>query len=331
LIDPFDSNPALYYMALSDVVGHRKVISRLRRAIDSERVSSSYMFYGEDGIGKRYTALNFAKALNCKNSKDGCSLERPCASCRKIDSESHPDLIFISPEKGLIKVEKIRALEDFLTLKPFEMGYKVVIIDKADAMNQEAANAFLKTLEEPPSKSVIILITSNPAVLPDTVHSRCVKIGFRPLSGKDCKIILEKMGRAQAEEASVRLSMGRPSVLLEGDIIKRRDMFIDSLKDMTMGKPPWKDREDMEEWLDLCLIFLRDLAVFKETKNKECLLNPDISEFISKASTNPTLRDIIDCYLRLLKVRRSLRFNLNKNITWNYIDSIIKGTIRGIS
>lgn len=318
-------------MALSEVIGHKKIISRLRRAIASDRVSSSYMFYGEDGIGKRYTAVNFAKALNCKNSKDGCSLEAPCPSCKKIDSESHPDVIFISPEKGVIKVDRIRALEDFLILKPFETGYKVVIIDRADAMNLEAANAFLKTLEEPPTKSVIILITPNPASLPDTVHSRCVKIGFKPLSDKDCRIIIERMGKAQVQEASVRLSMGRPSVLLEGDIIKRRDMFLDSLREMTTGKPPWKDREDMEEWLDLCLIFLRDMAVFKETKNKECLLNPDISDFISKTGKDSTLKDIIDCYLSLLRVRRSLRFNLSKNITWNYIDSIIKEKIRGLA
>ena len=172
----------------------------LLRTLSRNRVPSAYLFAGEAGIGKRYTALNFAKALNCLNpvtryalrvtskSKiqdpelqtqnsepqtlnaelmDACD---ECASCKKIDAMTHPDLMAVAPEKGEIRVGEIRAVEVALSFKPFEGKRKVVIIDEADAMNQAAANAFLKTLEEPPDESLLILITAHPDMLPEPVR-----------------------------------------------------------------------------------------------------------------------------------------------------------------
>jgi len=176
-------------MAFHDIIGQDKAINILVRTMQRGRIASSYLFAGEPGIGKKYTAVTLAKALNCLTSLgDACD---ECPSCKKIDSGIHPDFLLISPESGQIRIEEIRAIDEMLSLKAFEGRYKVVIVDDADTMNQYAANAFLKRLEEPPGESLIILVSSNPARLPDTIRSRCSRINFTPLSSAACeKVIL---------------------------------------------------------------------------------------------------------------------------------------------
>ena len=317
-------------MSLSDVIGHEKPVSRLRKAIEAGRVASAYLFAGERGIGKKYTALNLAKALNCKKSKDGCSEADTyaCPSCKKMQAGTHPDLFLIAPEKGVIKVEVIRGVEDSLSLRSFEGGYKVVIIDEAETMRDAAANAFLKTLEEPPPGSVIILVTSSPDGLLETIRSRCVKIGFRPLSSAECAEVIGRQGGAGEIDAAVRLSMGRPGLALEEDLMSERERFMESLGEITSGgRPAWKEREDIERWLDLCLCLLRDMAVLKVTGRPAHLVHSDRVEAIARMCEGRDLKVIMKCYGKLLKVRESLRFNLNKNITWNYVGSVLKGTL----
>src|SRR3990172_7806680 len=187
-------------MALKDIIGQEKAITILRRTLSRGRVSSAYLFTGESGIGKRLAALNFAKVLNCLSpvddqQPDACDA---CDSCRKIDAGSHPDLVTVSPEKDEIRVDEIRALEDTLSFKPFEGRKKVVIVDDADRMNQSAANAFLKTLEEPPDESLIILVASNPDRLPETIRSRCSRIRFAPLSLQACREVIQRALRPPA-------------------------------------------------------------------------------------------------------------------------------------
>jgi DNA polymerase III subunit delta' len=176
-------------MAFRDIIGQDRAINILVRTIQRGRIASSYLFAGEPGIGKKYTAVTLAKGLNCLTSPgDACD---ECPSCKKIDSGIHPDFLRISPESGQIRIEEIRAIDEMLSLKAFEGRYKVVIVDDADTMNQHAANAFLKTLEEPPAESLIILVSSNPCRLPDTIRSRCSRINFTPLSSSACeKVIL---------------------------------------------------------------------------------------------------------------------------------------------
>lgn len=120
-----------------------------------------------------------------------------CSSCRKIESGSHPDFLLIAPHSGQIRIEEIRAIDDTLSLKPFEGKWKIVIVDEAHMMNSFAANAFLKTLEEPPKESLIILISSNPDRLPDTIRSRCSRLNFTPLSNEECRKVIETVRSQQ--------------------------------------------------------------------------------------------------------------------------------------
>ena len=110
----------------------------------------------------------------------------------------HPDLLVISPEGGQIRIEEIRSINDTLSLKPFEGRWKVVVVDEASTMNPYAANAFLKTLEEPPKDSLIILVSSNPERLPDTIRSRCSRVNFTPLSYEACKKVIEIVSSQQS-------------------------------------------------------------------------------------------------------------------------------------
>ena len=198
-------------MSFKDIIGQDKAVSILLRTIQRGRVPSSYIFAGESGIGKKLTAMNLAKALNClgggQAEESRGLLDNPealsgsshseidacdkCPSCRKIDKGIHPDFLLISPDSGQIRIEEIRAIDDALSLKAFEGRYKIVIVDDADTMNQYAANAFLKTLEEPPEDSLLVLISSNPDHLPDTIKSRCSRLNFTPLSDEACAKVIE--------------------------------------------------------------------------------------------------------------------------------------------
>jgi DNA polymerase-3 subunit delta' len=224
-------------VALVDVIGQEKAVNILLRTLQRERIPSSYLFAGESGIGKKFTAVNLAKALNCqsreqraKSKESTPSLTLPhqggmggfekddrkedlnwstvtdccdkCSSCKKIDAGVHPDFLFIEPESGQIRIEEIRAIDGTLSLKPFEGRWKIVIVDEAHMMNSYAANAFLKTLEEPPRESLIILISSNADRLPDTIRSRCSRLNFTPLNNEACEKVIRKVRSQQYSPAA---------------------------------------------------------------------------------------------------------------------------------
>ena len=347
-------------MALSDVIGQDTAVSILLKTIRRERISSSYLFAGESGIGKKFTAMNFAKALNCQKTVDSY---RPsvrmndsrftpdtsrlidacdeCPSCRKIDAGMHPDVLLISPESGQIRIEEIRAIDEILSLTAFEGRTKVVVVDDAETMNQYAANAFLKTLEEPPSDSLIILVSSKPDRLPDTIQSRCSRINFAPLSHEACervikKVITEekaagkktgKLAELNAERLSllVRLSMGRPGNVVAGDLIEEREWFLKLLKEMMNAeKDGWASREEIEKWFDFMIIMFRDMAVLKVTGDKANIINADLTDDLTRLSGSRDLKGIIEDYHTLYTLKGYLNFNLNKSLTWNYTGSLLR-------
>jgi DNA polymerase-3 subunit delta' len=311
-------------MSLRTVIGQDNAVRMLVGAAGRDRLATSYLFAGEEGVGKKLTALNLAKELNClspvglEGFRDSCD---SCPSCRKIDALGHPDFTLIRPENSVIKVEHIRQLEVALSFKPFEAGTKVSVVDDAETMSTSAANAFLKTLEEPAAHSLIILVSSRPEWLPATIRSRCSRINFRPLPPARCA---EVIGGKEAA-ALARLSMGRPGPAVREDLLKERDGFMDSLGRMLSsgGKPPWSGRLETERWLDMLLMLLRDMAVLKVTGDPEALINMDMARHIREMSRGASLRVIIGCYEKLLKLRGAQMFNLNKGITWNYASTVM--------
>jgi len=253
----------------------------------------------------------------------------------------------ITPENGQIRIEEIREIDEMLSLKAFEGRYKVIMVDDAETMNQYAANAFLKMLEEPPGDSLILLISSNPERLPDTIRSRCSRINFMPLPLNACReVILRGIGPGSegSDEGSgggaetpsgrshletlVRLSMGKPGNALTEDPIAQRTRFIAQMEDMTrMEKDAWASREEMERWFDFVLILLRDMAVVKILPDEQRLINPDLKEYIVRAGNAMNIKGIIELYYRLNALKKHCYFNLNKSLTWNYTGSLLRKDI----
>jgi len=315
-------------MSLKNIIGQEKAVGMLSGVIMRQRVASSYLFCGERGIGKKTTALNFAKALNCQQPElqaDACDV---CESCIKIDAGSHPDLLVISPEERQIRIEEIRMIDDILSFKPFEGRKKIVLVDDAETMNISAANAFLKTLEEPPEDSLIILISSRPDLLPATIRSRCSRINFAPLSAEACRRVLSEKVPEQGLELTARLSMGRPGLALSMDLMEERTWFLNLFRDMLGAeKDGWASREDMEKWFEYALIFLRDMAVYAVTGGTSGLINNDLLEYLARLSKSIDVKVIINIYNELSLLKKLLMFNLNKSITWNYTASLLRREI----
>jgi len=171
-------------MSFSDIKGHNNITHFFKRAMALKKVPSSYIFFGPDGIGKTLMAATVAKALNClREAADSCD---NCASCVKIENKNHPDVVWlrIHDKKDAISIEQIRDLQRQINLKPYEARTKVFIIQDSHLMSEAAANCLLKTLEEPPRNSIIILITPKVEELLMTVRSRCSQIKFEPLESR---------------------------------------------------------------------------------------------------------------------------------------------------
>jgi DNA polymerase-3 subunit delta' len=321
-------------MSLKDIIGQEKAVGMLSGVIRRQRIASSYLFCGEPGIGKKTVAINFAKALNCKKTEaDGYQLAADssgdacdeCESCIKIDAGTHPDFLVVSPEERQIRIEEIRTIDDALSFKPFEGRKKVVIVDEAEAMNLPAANAFLKTLEEPPEDSIIILVTSRPDLLPATIRSRCFRVNFSSLSSEACRRVLAGKIEATDIDLLVRLSMGRPGVILSSDPVEERLWFLTLFKGMLNAeKDGWTSRDDMDRWFEHAFILLRDMAVMQITGGANGLINTDLKEYLSALNKSVDLNVIIYIHKELSRLKGLLLFNLNKSVTWNYTSSLLR-------
>lgn len=290
-------------MLNNKIIGHDFQKKILMRAERENIVSHSYLFSGPDGIGKKLIALEFAKLLNCKNrnlsnttNSDFETCE--CNSCKKIEKGIHPDVVHVQYE-GVksIKVEQVReGIEDMLFLKSYEGKFKVVIVDEAERMSSGAQNAFLKTLEEPPPYSVIILITSYPDSLLPTIRSRCQIIRFGALSEELIFEELKKRDDLSAEEALVSSklsngSLGR-ALMLDSDIIEWRKELIQYLMHLkpysalrvlglAESMPLSSNPEDMEKLnlaFEFISLWLRDLMLIKMDSDKKVLTNIDLIE-----------------------------------------------------
>jgi DNA polymerase-3 subunit delta' len=182
------------------VIGHDAALAALQRALHSDRMPHAWLFTGPESVGKLTAAIDFAAALNCTADEKPCG---ECQACRATLAGNHPDVEIVAPggvcdepehrdhsDSRDLRICQIRRLEKLLSLSPYAGGRRVAIVDGADTLHVEAANAFLKTLEEPPADSVIILLAEREERLPDTVLSRCQKLAFRPV---DRETILETL------------------------------------------------------------------------------------------------------------------------------------------
>ncbi|HSF69086.1 MAG TPA: DNA polymerase III subunit delta' [Nitrospira sp.] len=212
-------------MPFETIIGHRSTIASLQTAAARQRLAHAYLFHGADAIGKRTTAQCFAQALLCERPSgadlDACG---NCRSCRHVDARIHPDYFMIEPDRELatpqIKIEQIREIEQQILYRPLIGDRKICVIDDADRLTIGAANALLKTLEEPPDHSLFLLITSRPASLPATIRSRCQALRFATPARTDVEaaLILKREMRPVDARFLAMLSEGRLGEALSTDL-----------------------------------------------------------------------------------------------------------------
>lgn len=203
-------------MAFSEIFGHVRPISILRRALITERVAHAYLFAGPEGLGKAAVAWKFAKALTCSvQTEDACEV---CEACRKVNHGNHPDVVGVEPEGSQIHIEEIRKIQRLMVHRPLEGRWRVIIIDRAHDLTQQAANALLKVLEEPPEGNVLILVARSTSSLFPTIVSRCQILHFVPLTPSEVAGYLEEREGWGHEEAH------QVAIQAQGNIRKALDL-----------------------------------------------------------------------------------------------------------
>ena len=296
-------------MSFKDVLGHSKPITLLQRAIKNEKVINSYLFLGNEGIGKKFVALQFAKALNCleTEAEGGDACDR-CTSCRKIDHGLHPDVLLIEPEGQHIKVDQVRQLQKELAYRPYEGKRRVCILTAADRMAPHIPNTLLKTLEEPPLHTVIILLANNSRFILPTILSRCQPVRFNPLPiPLVSKWLMQGKGLHEAEARLLAsLSEGSPGKAseIQEEIrqVPREELLknwvgLKSLSFERMGS--WVEslpsqRENLLLMLEVAKTLLRDLVMVKTLEKEPKLIHSDLLQVMEPMATNWSLPSLFE-------------------------------------
>ena len=267
-------------MPFRDICGQDRPLRLLRRAWAGGRLAQAYCFTGPAGVGKRSTAVALAQAVKClspltappgEDTPDACGA---CRACARIAAGQHPDVTLIAPEeKTVITIDQIRGLAARASLRAYEGTAKIWILDPAHDMQEPAANAFLKTLEEPPAGSLFVLVTTAFSALLPTIRSRCQDVRFAALGEEHLRTILARRGRTAEEAAAAAAAAGGSAErALAPDARERCAARARLVEDVwsALGSLPAlldqadrlaKDRENLEDALEALLAFTRDAAV----------------------------------------------------------------------
>ena len=292
-------------MSLAHVRDQEVALRLLRNMLARGRVPNGLLFWGPGGVGKRMAAMEFAKAINCKESTaDACDA---CLSCRKIQNANHPDVAFIAPMKKarIIDKDAIENMNEMASLRPFESQWRVFIIQEAERIGIAAQNKFLKTLEEPAGKSVFILISEKPDQLLPTIRSRCQRVRFgslRPQTVKELLLQVRDLPEDLADSIAA-VSQGQMSRALDLVDSDKRPIVLDIVEKLAAGTDPLAVAEDFAGVLADTRSQIED-AVKAEFEGPEKEVSGDDREEIKKQqmalAESLVRRDIME-YLYLIE------------------------------
>ena len=229
-------------MPFANILGHEHVITGLRSAVERDRVSHAYLFAGPDGVGKARVAEAFVQLLSCKEPAPGPDACGRCRTCRLIADGRHPDFIAVRRDGQFIKIEQVRELTKGLRFPPVEAATRAILIYDAEALHPTAANALLKTLEEPSQRNVFVLVSSQPNVLLTTIRSRCQQVRFTALSRELVAswLVREKgLDPMTADEVAAMSggSLGAADRLVDPELGAIREQWISELSRLASLRP----------------------------------------------------------------------------------------------
>jgi len=332
----------------STLIGNEEVKESLRRLLANERLPGSLLFTGDAGIGKKLFALELAKAHNCRD-RHGVEACDECSSCKRISRSTfppfskddddkerliwseHADVAMARPYKQIIRVGPMRELEREANFRPFEGRARVFIVEDADYMNEQAANALLKTLEEPQPASYLILTASNPSALLPTIRSRCQMIRFAPVPATEIEKFLNQQKTVTAADASLlaRTAQGSIGRALSADIDdyrERRASMLAVLNALTISGDrvhllrsaeelaAARDRGDYEETLDVLESLIRDAWALVLGRPEETIVNSDLINDLKKIAAGLKSEQAAAWLSEIEELRAALIVNINRRV-----------------
>ena len=310
---------------MSQTVGHEQVVALLDESARNERPAHAYLFTGREGIGKKRVALQFARMLNCPDRKR--DPEGTCSVCRRITSGNHPDVIVETPERNIIRIDRIRSLRNFFKYAPVEGRFRVAVLDDAHTMNGAAQNALLKTLEEPPAGRILVLVTANPFLLLPTVRSRCRRVRFSPLPTDMLAQLLHREVGIPEEKARALAAMSCGSVTRAMELnafgyLELREQVISLLEEPgTMGLAGLLelsgslagDGKRLLDAIEAAVTWIRDVLISRIAMDSDSLIHGDSLDRISCAAQHHSTDQLLLVYDELVKAAGLVESEINVN------------------
>lgn len=270
------------------IIGHERIKEHLQEAIRQDTLSHAYIFNGEPGSGKKLLAKTLAAALLCEGPEKGARPCGKCKSCVQASSDNHPDIHVVTHEKSTLGVDDIRSqVSGDMAVKPYSSAYKVYIIPDCDRMTEQAGNALLKTIEEPPAYARIFLLSSNASSMLPTILSRCVTLDIKPVPTEKIYHFLIKEQQVPEQEAASLAAFCQGNVgkavryAVSEEFHEIHQAILHILKSvdrltlsdiMTSIKELAEHKTDIGDYIDLMILWYRDLLLYKSTGNVKLLL-----------------------------------------------------------
>ncbi len=322
-----------------DIIGQDQLKEHLMNAIQNDKVGHAYIINGDRYCGKEFVAGVFSMALQCE--ADGVEPCQVCHSCKQALSMNQPDIIRVTHEKpGSMGVDDIRSqLTSDIQIKPYSSKRKVYIISEGEKMTQQAQNALLKTLEEPPEYAVILILTTNVNALLPTIISRAVVLNMKPVEDSLVKKFLMKTVeipdyKADLCVAFARGNLGKAKLLAsseEFDHIREDAVtLLKYIKDMEIGeivsaiKKIGEYKLEINDYLDLISIWYRDVLLFKATNDVNHLIFKEEIQYIKKVADKSAYEGIETIIEALDKAKNRLNANVNFDLTMELLLMTIK-------
>ena len=326
-------------MKFQDIIGQEHMTGHLQNAIRMGKVSHAYIIQGEAGSGKKLLADTFATTLQCEEG--GIEPCGHCQSCKQAVSGNHPDIRRVTHEKASISVDDIRLqLNNDILVKPYSRPYKVYIIDEAEKMTEQAQNAMLKTIEEPPEYAVILLLTVNAKLLLPTILSRCILLNVRPVArGQITRLLTGQYGIASfMAEVAADFADGVPGKAIayarSGEFVDLKDEVIRVLRRLD-SMPAEEIYKKVKEWagrkqelpdiLSLTNLWYRDVLVMKSTGGSGRIVFREEERELSAQAEHMSYARIEECIQAIETTRQRMNANVNLEVSLEMLLYTMKG------